>query len=58
MPTRKRITSKDENFITFSISIVFVIRSIDVPRKAKVSLKLQNNKVPNIDTEKIAMDTA
>jgi hypothetical protein len=54
IPIRKRITSKDENFTTLSKSIVWVIKSIDVPRKAKVKRKLQNNNVPNMETKNMA----
>jgi len=58
MPIRKIITSKDEDLITLSISMVWVIRSTDVPRKAKVRRKLQKKSVPNIDAENMAMDVA
>jgi hypothetical protein len=58
MPTRNNITSKEENFMTLSISIVCVIKRTDVPRNANVKRKLQNKSVPNIDTENIEMDIA
>jgi hypothetical protein len=56
MPIRKRITSKDENFTTLSKSIVWVIKSMDVPKKAKVKRKLQKNSVPKIETENMDID--
>jgi len=35
-----------------------VINNTEVPRNAKVSLKLQKKSVPNMDTENIAMEVA
>lgn len=58
IPTRKRITSKEENFITLSKSIVWVIKSMDVPKKAKVKRKFQKNNVPNIEVENIEIESA
>jgi len=58
MPTRKRITSKEENFMTLSRSMVRVINNTDVPKKAKVKRKLQKNSVPNIEAENMEMDIA
>jgi len=48
----------EENLITLSKSIVFVRRRIEVPRKTKVSLKLQKSKVPNIETKNMDMEIA
>jgi hypothetical protein len=58
IPTRNRITSKEENFIKFSKSRVRVINRTDTPRKAKLKRKSQKKSVPNIDAEniEIAMD--
>jgi len=58
MPTRKRITSKEENSRTWSISIVLVIRSMAVPTKAKLSRNSQKKRVPSIDDENIETDIA
>jgi hypothetical protein len=53
IPTRKRITSKEANFITFSRSIVRVINNIEVPKKTNPKRKSQKNKVPNTEAKKI-----
>src|SRR3989338_6891869 len=53
IPTRKRMTSSEENLIRFSKSMVLVISSADVPRKAKLMRKLQKNNVPRTETEKM-----
>jgi len=58
IPTRKRITSSEENFTTLSKSIVWVIKRTDVPIKANVNLKLQKNNVPRIEVENIEMESA
>jgi len=58
MPIRKRITSKEENFIILSTSMVWVIKRIEVPKKAKVKRKLQKKRVPKIETENMAIDIA
>lgn len=56
IPTRKRITSSDENSITCSKSMVLVSNSIDVPIKAKLRRKSQKKSVPNMDAENIPME--
>jgi hypothetical protein len=58
IPMRKRITSREENFITLSKSMVWVINSMEVPRKAKVRRKLQKNRVPNTEVQNIEMAVA
>jgi hypothetical protein len=58
IPTRNKITSKEANLTTLSKSIVLVIKRKDVPKKAKVRRKLQKNKVPNMETENMAMAIA
>jgi hypothetical protein len=58
MPTRKRITSREENSRTCSKSMVLVIKSTEVPMKAKLKRKSQKNKVPRIDAENMVMDKA
>jgi hypothetical protein len=56
IPTRKRITSNEANFITFSKSMVLVISKKEVPINAKPRRKSQKRSVPRIEAEKI--DTA
>jgi hypothetical protein len=38
--------------------MVWVIKRTDVPRKAKVKRKLQNNRVPSMDTENMEIEVA
>jgi len=40
------------------MSMVWVIKSTEVPRKAKVRRKLQKKSVPNMEEENIDMDVA
>jgi hypothetical protein len=58
IPTRNKITSREENLSTLSMSMVLVIKSMEVPRNAKVRRKFQKNNVPNIEAENIAMEVA
>jgi len=58
IPTKKRMTSSDENSMTCSKSIVLVKRSIEVPIKAKLRRKSQKNNVPRIEAEKIVTERA
>src|SRR3989338_2511239 len=58
IPIKKRITSKDADFIKLSKSIVRVTKSRDVPKKAKLKRKSQKKSVPNMEAEKIDMAKA
>jgi hypothetical protein len=57
IPTKKRITSREENSKTCSKSIVLVIRSTAVPIKAKLKRKSQKKSVPRIEAENIPMES-
>jgi len=58
IPTKNKITSREEYFKTFSKSMVLVINKNEVPKKAKVRRKLQKKSVPNMDKEKMAIEVA
>jgi hypothetical protein len=58
IPTRKRITSKEENLMICSKSIVLVTKRIDVPKKAKLKRKSQKKSVPKIEAVNMNMAVA
>jgi len=58
IPIRKSITSKEEESIKFSMSIVLEIKRMLVPRKAKARRNSQKNTVPNIERENIDKERA
>jgi len=55
IPTKKSITSKEANLITFSMLVVLVIKRTDVPKKTNPRRKSQKKSVPKTETENMDM---
>jgi len=58
IPTRNKITSREENFIKLSKSIVRVKSNTETPKKAKLKRKSQKKSVPNIETQNMDIERA